>query len=166
MKNTADTLYRALAFLFECLFLNGFVPNDWRLVYITPIFKKGDASIVLNYRPIGLTSVCCKAMETVIKNKIMSYLLDRGLISRQQHGSLSRHSTCTQLLECTNDWSFALDDRNSVDISYIDFSRAFDSVVHTKFLCKLVSYGNMDDLVIWLKAFLSSRQQCVVCLDQ
>ena len=51
--------------------------------------------------------------------------------------------------ECTNDWSIALDNRNSVDISYIDFSRAFDSVVHTKLLCKLVSYGIIGTIYLY-----------------
>ena len=86
-------------FLFECLLLNGCVPVDWRLAHITPIFKKGDPTLVSNYRPISLTSVCCKVMETVIKNHIMNYLLDRKFISRQQHGFLTKRSTCTQLLE-------------------------------------------------------------------
>ena len=88
-----------------------------------------------------------------VKNKIMSYLLDRKLVSRQQHGFLSRHSTCTQLLECVNEWSIALNNRNSADVSYFDFSRAFDSVVHSKLLCKLVSYGIRDDLLTWLRLF-------------
>ena len=86
-------------------------------------------------------------METVIKNHIMNYLLDRKFISRQQHGFLTKRSTCTQLLESINDWSVALDNKNNVDIVYVDFSRAFDSVVHSKLLCKLASYGIRDDLL-------------------
>ena len=86
----------------------------------------------------------------------------RKLISKQQHGFLNRHSTTTQLFECVNDWSIVLDDKCSVDISYVDFSRAFDSVVHFKLICKLASYGIADDLLVWLKTFLLSRSQCVV----
>ena len=63
---------------------------------------------------------------------------------------LSRHSTTTQLLECANDWSIALDDKCSVDILYVDFSRAVNSVVHSKLICKLASYGIADDLLVWL----------------
>jgi hypothetical protein len=65
-------------------------------------------------------------------------------------------------LESINDWSVALDNKNNVDIVYVDFSRAFDSVVHSKLLCKLASYGIRDDLLRWIHAFLSDRQQCVV----
>ena len=162
LKNIAHAIHKPLAFLFECLFLNGCVPVDWRRAHITPIFKKGDPTLVSNYRPISLTSVCCKVMETVIKNHIMNYLLDRKLISRQQHGFLTKRSTCTQLLESINDWSVALDNKNNVDIVYVDFSRAFDSVVHSKLLCKLASYGIRDDLLRWIRAFLLDRQQCVV----
>ena len=162
LKNVAEAIKRPLAFLFECLFLNGWVPHDWRKAHITPIYKKGDATLVSNYRPISLTSVCCKVVETIIKNEILSFLLTRKLISKQQHGFSSRHSTTTQLLECVHDCSIALDDKNSVDISYVDFSRAFDSVVHSKLICKLSSYGISDDLLVWLETFLLGRSQCVV----
>ena len=93
---------------------------------------------------------------------ILSFLLTRNLISKQQHGFLSRHSTTTQLLECVNDWCIAMDDKSSVDISYVDFSRAFDSVVHSKLICKLASYGIADDLLVWLETFLLGRSQCAV----
>ena len=165
LKNVAEAIKRLLAFLFECLFLNVWVPHDWRKAHITPIYKKRDATLVSNYRPISLTSVCCKVMETIIKNEILLFLLTRKLISKQQHGFLSRHSTTTQLLECVNDWSIALDDKSCVDISYVDFSRAFDSVVHPKLISKLASYGIADDLLVWLETFLLGRSQCAVIND-
>ena len=40
LKNIAHVIHKPLAFLFECLFLNGCVPVDWRRAPITPIFKK------------------------------------------------------------------------------------------------------------------------------
>jgi len=71
-------------------------------------------------------------MESIVKDQMLDYLLQNKLISKHQHGFLARRSTCTQLLECTNGWSLSLNARNSVDCAYIDFSKAFDSVVHSK----------------------------------
>ena len=76
-------------------------------------------------------------MESIIKDQLLDYLKLNNLISRQQHGFLSRHSTCTQLLECLNEWTLSIDNHQGVAVSYIDFSRAFDSVVHNKLLVKL-----------------------------
>ena len=70
------------------------------MVRPTPIFKKGHSTDVSNYRPISLTSLCCKVMESVIKDDILDHLLSSGLISRHQHGFLARRSTGTQLLDC------------------------------------------------------------------
>jgi len=42
---------------------SGTVPMDWRCANVTPIFKKGARSEPGNYRPVSLTSVCCKIME-------------------------------------------------------------------------------------------------------
>ena len=50
--------------------------------------------------------------------------------------------------------------KNSTDVLYIDFSRAFDSVVHNKLLLK--SYGIEYELYNWLQNFLSDSSQMVV----
>ena len=88
-------------------------------------------------------------------------MLVNKLISKQQHGFLAKHSTCSQLLECVNDWSIALNIRNSTDVIYIDFNKAFDSVVHSKLLQKLIAYGVGGNLLHWLTSFLTNRTQCV-----
>jgi len=77
-------------------------------------------------------------MESVIKRQVLNYLLHRNLISKHQHGFLSNHSTCTQLIECTTAWMLAINSHNPVDIAYIDFSKAFDSVCHCKLICTAV----------------------------
>jgi len=114
---------------------------DWLRSYITPLFKKGPRTDPGNYRPIALTATMCKIMESIIKDQLLSFLLDKGIINKNQHGFISKHSTCTNLLQCAHDWLVALNSKHTTDIVYIDFSRAFDSIVHNKLLYKLESYG-------------------------
>ena len=137
------------------------LPDIWRVALVSPVFKKGLSSDVCNYRPISLTCIVCKTMESIIRDQLMSYLLRNQLITKQQHGFLSRHSTCSQLIECVNDWSLAINSRQSVDAFYIDFSKAFDCVVHSKLLAKLASYGISGNLLLWIQSFLSGRSQAV-----
>ena len=40
-------------------------------------------------------------------------------------------STSTQLLECCADWNVAMNTHNNIDVVYLDFAKAFDSVVHS-----------------------------------
>ena len=81
-------------------------------------------------------------MEVIIKDQLMSYLLFKGLIIKQQHAIIVKHSTVTNLPECTHDWEVAIHGRLSVDVIYIDFSHAFHSVVNSKLIFKLTSYGS------------------------
>jgi hypothetical protein len=101
-------------------------------------------------------------MEAIIKDQLVSYLLAKGLISKHQHAFIKKHSTITNLLECTHDWAIAMHGVKAVDAIYIDFSRAFDSVVHSKLLYKLSNYGISGCLLKWISAFLTDRSQCVV----
>jgi hypothetical protein len=101
-------------------------------------------------------------MESVIKNQLVSHLLNNNLITKNQHAFLSNRSTITNLLECSHDWSVSLHHKSSVDVIYIDFSHAFDSVVHSKLLYKLTSLGITGLLLEWINSFLSNRIQCVV----
>ena len=93
---------------------------------------------------------------------MLAYLLDNQLISRQQFGFLSKCSTCTQLLDCVNDWALSIRNRDSVDVIYFDFTKAFDSVSHPKLIHKLQVYGFCGRLLCVLSDFLCDRTQQVV----
>ena len=150
-----------LSNIFQSCFEAGFMPSIWLKAFITPIFKKGNKLDPCNYRPIALTCVMCKLMESVVKDQLLSYLLCHKLISKHQHAFILHHSTTTNLLECTLDWSVSLNNKHCVDVIYIDFQRAFDSIVHSKLILKLQSFGISGKLLVWLTAFLSNRTQCV-----
>jgi hypothetical protein len=98
-------------------------------------------------------------MESIMKDEILKYLLKNKLISTQQHGFLSKHSTVTNLLESLNDWTLAIKDFHSVDVAYIDYRKAFDSVCHSKLLTKLRGYGFGTNLINWIFAYLTDRTQ-------
>ena len=45
---------------------------------VTPIFKKGNKNDAGNYRPVSLTSVPCKVLESIMKDAIVDYLESAG----------------------------------------------------------------------------------------
>ena len=133
------------------------VPSTWKSGIVISIFKKGSTSDASNYRPITLRCISCKNMDTIIKTDLISHLYSITLISKHQHGFLSKHSTSTQLLECVNDWAIQISKKNHVDIAYLDFAKAFDSIVRKKLLFKLKAYGVDGLLLNWIESFLTDR---------
>ena len=94
-----------------------------------------------------------------IKDAILAFLRDHKIINASQHGFLARKSTTTHLLECNLDWNTAIRSKNEVNVVYLDFAKAFDSVVHTKFIAKLRCYGVCDMLLCWIESSLDKRFQ-------
>ena len=45
-------------------------PNEWKLSNVTPVFKKGDALLVSNYRPISILLAIPKIMEKVMFDQL------------------------------------------------------------------------------------------------
>jgi len=118
----------------------GVLPHEWKLAEVTAVHKKGSKSDRSNYRPISLTSVCCKIMETLIRNHIMTYLLENNLISNKQYGFISQHSTMLQLLHMLDDWTECLEKGGQINAVYTDFEKAFDKVPHRRLISKLQSH--------------------------
>ena len=78
----------------------------------------------------------------------MYSLIEHNLITKNQHGFIKNHSTVSNLLESINDWTLSLSRRNSVDVVYIDFKRALDSISHQKLIHKLAGYGLHGNLIL------------------
>ena len=146
-----------LAIIYNKSLNEGKLPVMWKKSIITPIFKKGDPTLYGNYRPVALTCIACKIMESILRDEIITFLIKHDLINKSQHGFLAKHSTGTQLLECLNDWTRAAELGMLTDVCYIDFSKAFDSVSIPKLLYKMSCYGLKGQIYNWLTNFLSNR---------
>ena len=78
-----------------------------------------------------------------------------------QHGFRSNRSCVTQLLEVLNDFSKMVENGDCIDVIYLDFSKAFDTVPHQRLLSKLKAYGIQNNMLSWIESFLSERKQRV-----
>ena len=83
----------------------GELPDDWKKANISPIYKKGPKDEAGNYRPVSLTSVACKLLETIVKKQMTKFLNERHVISQEQHGFVKGRSCLTNLLEVFDDWT-------------------------------------------------------------
>ena len=160
-KLLRNELCQPLAFIFKFSISSCTLPKSWKSARIIPIYKKGDASDPINYRPISLTCVPCKVLERIIRDHMFKHLNNHFILSKDQFGFLPGRSTTLQLLECMDDWTRAVDSGSPVDIIFIDFAKAFDSVVHNKLFYKLHHYGFTGNLLTWIKSFLTNRTQTV-----
>ena len=65
------------------------LPEDWKSANVVPrIFKKGRRGDVSNYRPVSLTSVPCKVIESLLKDDLTKHLESTSMLSKVQHGFL------------------------------------------------------------------------------
>jgi len=67
LKECASSIAKPLPNIFQDSLTQGQIPSDWKLANVCPIFKKGSKNVADNYRPVSLTFVACKVMESVIK---------------------------------------------------------------------------------------------------
>jgi hypothetical protein len=114
LSNCAAELSVPSSVLMKQSFRSGVLPPDWRSAIVRPIFKKSDKFDAANYRPVSLTSLVVKAMESIIYDQVVRFLLDCGLIPLQQHGFLPGKSIQSNLLGCLADWTREVDNGNSV----------------------------------------------------
>ena len=137
------------------------LPSEWKLGVVTAIYKKGSKTDMGNYRPVSLTSIVCKIMESIIRDHTMKHLTDNGLISNKQYGFMKGRSTSTQLLHMLDKWTKFLEGEGQIDAIYTDFEKAFDKVPHKRLIKKLHSFGIKLNLIYWITAFLHNRKHCV-----
>ena len=86
--------------------------------------------------------------ESIVKTEIYDRLNLHHLLCTDEHGFVPERSCITQMLIAMDYWTKGLEQRISIDVVYLDFSKGFDSVPHTCLLIKLQGYGICGDLYI------------------
>ena len=156
-----DIVVKPLRLLFNKSIDTNEIPDDWKKSNICPIFKKGSRSLPENYRPISLTTFFGKVMEKIIKKFIENYLESNDLIRDTQHGFRKGKSCLSNLLISQYYIMKLLDEKEVVDIIYLDFQKAFDKVPYTNLMMKVRSLGIRGKLGEWVENWLRNRQQRV-----
>ena len=141
LKMCALQLSVPLAMIFKNSFETGSFPEVWLKSIMVPLFKAKSRHDPGNYRPVSLTSVCCKTMEKVLASELVQYLESCGLLSDRQFGFHKYRSTEDQMLLVYSDVAALVDEHFIVDMIMLDFSKAFEIVSQTVLLQKLKSIG-------------------------
>ncbi|GAB0205687.1 mitochondrial enolase superfamily member 1 [Grus japonensis] len=130
LRELADVIVRPLSIIFERSWRTGEVPEDWRKASVTLVFKKGKKEDPGNYRPVSLTSIPGKVMEQLILGVINKHVEEKKVIRSGQHGFTKGKSCLANRIAFYDGMTSWVDEGRAVDVVYLDFSKAFDTVSH------------------------------------
>ena len=150
-------------YLFNKSQMSGIFPDDWKCARVTPLFKQGESSDLNNYRPISVISVVAKVFGRIVYDQLYNLFNSEEIISKQQSGFRSLHSTVTALLEATDSWAFNIDRGYVNAVVFLDLKKAFNTVDREILLTKMNRCGIQGKTLDWFKSYLTNHtQQCSV----
>ena len=129
---------------------------------VVPLFKKGNSEKPGNYRAVSLTLMVCKLLERFLKDRIYEYLEKYSLLTDSQHGFVKGRSCLASLIEFFEEVIKEIDEGRTVDVFYMDFSKAFDKLPHERLIQKVMRHGISGTLAVWIKNWLKGRKLRVV----
>ena len=102
IRECADIISGPLCDLFNNKSLmSGIFPDDWKYARAIPLFKQGGSFDLNKYRPTSVISAVAKVFERIVYDQLYNLYNGEGIISNQQSGFRSLHSTVSALLEAT-----------------------------------------------------------------
>ena len=168
IRKCADIISGPLCDLFNKSLMSDIFPDDWKCVRVTSLFKHGESFELNNYRPISVISVVDKMLERIVCDQFYNFLNSEEIISKEQSGFRSLHSTVTALVEATDSWAFNIDSGYLTAVVFLDLKKAFDTVGDEILLTKMNRCRIQGTTLDWFKSYLTNRsQRCSVnsCLS-
>ncbi|XP_059585868.1 uncharacterized protein LOC132251171 [Alligator mississippiensis] len=130
LRELAEVIAGPLAPLYEHSWCSGVVPEAWKRANVVPIFKKGRKEDPGNYRPVSLTSILGKLSERIILARVHEGPAGEVMLRGNQHGFIRGRSYQTNLVAFYDQVTKSLDAGVAVDVVFLDFRKAFDTVSH------------------------------------
>ena len=162
LKYTASFIHPSLTRLFNIFLEQKIYPSFWKNANVTPLYKKGDTSLLNNYRPISILIAVSKVMEKAIFKHSFNFIRDNNLLHTLQSGLMPGHNTTHQLVHLYHVFFEALVNKQKGRLVFGNISKAFDRVWHAGVIHKLNNFGITGELNSWFSSYLSERKQRVV----
>ena len=113
--------------------MSGIFPDDWKCARVILLFKQGESFDLNSYRIISVISVVAKVFERIKYDQLYNFLTSEEIISKQQSGFRSLHSTATSLLEATDSWAFNIDSGYVNAVVFFDLKRLSTASIKTNY---------------------------------
>ena len=116
LKLVISDILPAVTHVINLSLLNLEFPNKWKLAKVVPLLKKDDPLNPKNYRPVALLPIMSKILERVVFKQVVEYVESNRLLHPSHHGSRSKHSTCTALIEMYDTWVNSIEQNDMADL--------------------------------------------------
>ena len=139
-------ILRVFNYIFDC----GIFPESWSEGLLVPLHKKGDINIVDNYRGITLLSIFGKLFTRMLNNQLNSWAERYAVYVEAQNGFRPKRGTVDSIFILHNIINKCTEEGRALYTFFVDFSKAFDFVVHDNLWFKLLSIrinGKMINII-------------------
>jgi len=115
-----------LHYLFSLSLSSGTFPDLWKSSYVQPVFKNGNSSNIINYRPISIMSSIPKLLESILFPKLnfsfFKYIIPQKFVFRPHT------STSSNLVAYHKYLMDVIEKGGQVGAIYTDISKTFDTI--------------------------------------
>ena len=142
LKETSNTFSESLVNIWNNEVISKkLFPTKLKLADITPIFKKGDATLAKNYRPVSVLPVISKVYERLMQKQLISYIYQ--YLSPYLCGYRKGYNAQHALVLLLEKWKASLDKHGFAGAILMDLSKAFDTTNHEHLIAKLYAYSQV-----------------------
>lgn len=147
--------------LFNYIYDTGIYPESWCKGVIVPIHKKGDKCNPNNYRGITLINVMSKIFSLSLRNRINEWCESTDLFSENQFGFRDERGTIDCIFILHSIIQNMLASKRKLYCAFIDYEKAFDSVIHDALWIKLVNTGISCKAIRMIKSMYQNVKACI-----
>lgn len=150
--------------MFYSIFFKEQIPRSWASIIGFNLFKKGDKTLLTNYRLIALVNSLLKIFTQIILNRLITWSDASGTIPESQNGFRPSRGCIDNIFILSSVIQFKLSrPRGELYCAFIDFKRAFDSLNHDLLWLKLYNIGISGKVIRIIKCLYENANLHIRC---
>ena len=147
-KHTCLEITPILNILFNKILASGDIPDSWCQSIIVPLYKSGSRNDPSNYRGISLLNVLYKIFSGIITHRLDTWADEYNVISEAQAGFRAGYSVIDNIFSLQSIiQKYITRSYGRVYVLYVDFQKAFDSLVHVRMFHSLLKAGANGQII-------------------